>query len=481
MRRLPLAVLALLALAPATASAAPAVSGEFPTSGTLSGAPKHLTLGSDGNIWVALDNNNIAKVTPAGAVTEFTPAPALNSPNGITTGPDGNLWLTQNGGVAMIAPSNPTVDTKFTVGGLTNPQGITTGPDNNLWTGSDNNVFKIPLANPSTATAYFLGSASASARGIARGNDGQLWVADFGLHRIVSVTTGGVITPYLTAPTGGPMGTAAGPGTQIAFSDPIVQPEEVGLINPGGQPQRIVALGGSGDPTDIVFGNDGAYWFTRFGGNDLLRLTPDGQQTTLTGFSATAGPRYLTKGPGDTLWVGLETKKKVALITGVSAPPGGGGGGGGGGGAFPVDRTPPVLSSVTQSHGTWHLGSALARFARSPIVGTTFSFRVNEQSTTTFTFTQLLPGRKVGRRCLAPTRARRNRRRCTRLITVRPSLSYKTSAARHRLKFQGRLSRRKKLKPGRYRLTIQSTDAARNKSRARTLTFTVLAAVPRRR
>jgi len=63
MRRLLFAVLGLLALAPATASAAPAVSGEFPTTGTLSGVPKHLAQGSDGNIWVVLDNNKIAKVT----------------------------------------------------------------------------------------------------------------------------------------------------------------------------------------------------------------------------------------------------------------------------------------------------------------------------------------------------------------------------------------------------------------------------------
>ena len=54
----------------------------------------------------------------------------------------------------------------------------------------------------------------------------------------------------------------------------------------------------------------------RFGANDLLRLTTGGQQTKLTGFSAAAGPRYLTKGPGNTLWVGLETKQKVARITG---------------------------------------------------------------------------------------------------------------------------------------------------------------------
>ncbi len=476
MPRLLISLFVLFALVPATASAAPAVSGEFPTAGTLSGAPKHLAQGSDGNIWAVLDNNKLAKLTPAGAVTEFDNA-NLSSPNGITTGPDGNLWVTQINGVVKISPGNPTAGTPTTINSIGGPEGITTGPDNNLWTASGTNVIKIPPGNPSGFTPY---AVVTTARGIARGNDGNLWVADKDGHRIVSVTTAGAPTSYNTAPTGGPMATAAGPGNQIAFSDPIVQPEEVGLITPGGTPQRIVAPGGSGDPTDIVFGNDGAYWFTRFGGNDLLRLTPGGAQTTLTGLSANAGPRYLTKGPGDTLWVGLETAKKIARVSGVSAPgtttppPGGGGTG---------DTTAPAVSSLSLTHRTWHLGSALASFSRtaSPIVGTTIGFRVSEQSTTKFTFAQLLPGRKVGRRCLAATRARRHRKRCTRVINVSPSLSYKTSAGRHRVKFQGRLTRRKTLKPGSYRLTVTATDAAKNLSRAKSTTFRVLPAVQRRR
>jgi streptogramin lyase len=93
MRRLLPALLAALALAPATASAAPAVSGEFPTVGTLSGGPKHLTQGPDGNIWVVLDSAKLAKVTPDGAVTEYATSNLVN-PIGITTGPDGNLWVT---------------------------------------------------------------------------------------------------------------------------------------------------------------------------------------------------------------------------------------------------------------------------------------------------------------------------------------------------------------------------------------------------
>lgn len=320
-----LALLALLALAPATAFADPAISAEFPTVGTLSGGPKHLTQGPDGNIWVVLDNAKLAKVTPDGAVTEYATS-NLDNPVGITTGPDGNLWITGTNQVVKVSPNDPTVGLATTITQIGTPQAITTGPDNNLWTASDTFVIKIPPANPSGYTHF--DAVLGGARGIARGNDGQLWVADFGGQRIASFTIAGAPTYYDTAPGGGPMQVVAGPGTQIGFTDPIVQPEEIGRITRGGTAQRSGVTGGSGDPTGIVFGNDAAYWIARFGGNDLVRFTPDGQQTTLTGFTASAGPRQITKGPGDTLWVGLETAKKVARVTGVAAPPPPGGGGG---------------------------------------------------------------------------------------------------------------------------------------------------------
>ena len=38
-----------------------------------------------------------------------------------------------------------------------------------------------------------------------------------------------------------------------------------------------------------------------------MRFTPDGQATFLSaGLPANAGPRYITKGQGDTLWASLE-------------------------------------------------------------------------------------------------------------------------------------------------------------------------------
>lgn len=462
MRRLLLAVLSLLALVPATAVAAPAVSGEFAVSET----PDHLVQGPDGNIWVTLATK-IAKVTPSGAVTEYSPG-AITGPRGITAGADGNLWVTQAGGVVRVPPANPTLATAFPITGITDPRGITTGPDGNLWAASGANVVKISPASPIPASPAF--PVLVGARGIARGNDGMLWVADFAGARLVSVTTTGAPTNYATG--GGPQELVAGPGNQIGYTNPGATPENIGRVMPGGVPQPTLV---DGDPFGIVLGNDGAYWIARFLTNQLLRFTPSGQTSPLTGFSAGAGPRQIATGPGNTLWVSLETAKKIARITGVAAgstpPP-----------SSTPDTTAPILSSVSASPKTWHLGKALPSFARrKPAVGTTIKFRVNEQSTTTLTFSRLLPGRKVGRRCLAATRSRRHRRRCTRAVTIRPSLSFTTTPALHRLGFQGRLTRRKKLSPGRYQVSITARDAARNLSGAKSLTFTVLPAVQRPR
>src|SRR6476469_5862200 len=92
-------VMAALTLFATPAAAAPAVNGVF----NLTGTPKYLTQGPDGNIWVVLNGavNDIAKVTPAGVVTEFDSA-TYNNPIGIASGPDGNLWLTQPNAVVKV-------------------------------------------------------------------------------------------------------------------------------------------------------------------------------------------------------------------------------------------------------------------------------------------------------------------------------------------------------------------------------------------
>jgi hypothetical protein len=85
----------------------------------------------------------------------------------------------------------------------------------------------------------------------------------------------------------------------------------------------------------------------------------------------------------------------------------------------------------------------------------------------------------VGKRCLRPTRARSHKRRCSRYVNAKPSLVYTTGAGTHKVSFQGRLSRHKKLRPGKYRLSLASVDSAGNRSKAKTVRFRLVAATKR--
>lgn len=458
--RLLLSTLALLvgaALAPALAAAAPAVDGEF----ALTGKPVHLAPGPDGNMWVAMSDstggNDLAVVTPAGAVTEFD-LPVIINANGIVTGPDGNLWATHSGGVFRFATSDPRGGRDFPVAEISDPRSIVVGADGNLWTASGDNAIRITTAGVATPIGV---TGMTAAHDIVRGGDGLLYIAEggSGAGHVVGLTTDGRATLY---DTGGGQGVAAGPANQIAYTNPVNSPEQIGRIAPG-TPRPLITDVANIDPTGIVLGNDGVYWIANFGSSTLSRFTTDGVVTSFPGLSALSGPRWIAAGPNDTLWVGLETAQRVARITGVSAPPvvtppGGGGGGGttppgGGGGTTPpaADRTPPVASKL-------FLPKRLHPGERADIDVT-----LSEAATLTLRFTRVLPGKRTrAGRCVRPARSLRRRPACTRVAKV-GTLTRRAAAGAIALSWDGKVAGHK-LAVGSYRLAIDAVDAAGNRS-----------------
>ena len=77
----------------------------------------------------------------------------------------------------------------------------------------------------------------------------------------------------------------------------------------------------------------------------------------------------------------------------------------------------------------------------------------------TLTFAKAASGRRVGGICRRTTRANRRRPRCTRYVT-KGSLRRTLRAGLRRVRFQGRLTARKRLTLGRYRLRIGAVDIA---------------------
>ncbi len=120
----------------------------------------------------------------------------------------------------------------------------------------------------------------------------------------------------------------------------------------------------------------------------------------------------------------------------------------------PTTASPPTLTSVGQSHRRWREGGKLPVIASTnPPVGTTFRLTVNEPVVVRFLFKQRLHGHSV----------------------TRGKLSFSATPRAHRVRFQGRLSKHKKLPIGRYTLVITVT-AANGKTATRTLTFTIVKA-----
>ncbi|MBJ7332937.1 MAG: hypothetical protein JHC95_23790, partial [Solirubrobacteraceae bacterium] len=316
------ATLAAALAAAGPASAAPAVAGEFALPGD--GTPKYLALGPDGNVWVpingASNGDDVAKITPDGTVTGYN-VPNLQDASGITS--DGTyLWVTRTAAVSRFLPADPAAAENFSAVGVES-KAITLGSDNNLWTGGLDKAIKINPATGASTPVPVVGMGSPE--GVAAGGDGALYFASFGTQRVTRLTTAGAssFVGIDTANSNGARQVAAGPGNQIAFTAPGAKPRDMGFLTGGADLGPTSVTGGAvmpaADPEGITYANDGAYWIARFNAQDVARVTADGAFTTLP-LSAASGPRRITKGAGNTLWVGLETAKKVARITGVEPP-----------------------------------------------------------------------------------------------------------------------------------------------------------------
>ncbi len=142
--------------------------------------------------------------------------------------------------------------------------------------------------------------------------------------------------------------------------------------------------------------------------------------------------------------------------------------------AAPVPLASPTITAARQSASAWREGGKLARISgKKPPVGTTFSFVLNEQVTVSFAFTQRVAGRKVAGRCVAQTRKNAKDKACRRTVTA-GTLSFTGHPATNKVLFQGRISRSKKLAPGRYTLIITATNSTGARSKPVSLSFTIV-------
>jgi streptogramin lyase len=277
--------------------------------------PLAITLGKDGNLWI-VEWDRIGKMTTAGTLSEY-PLPFGYNSNvlGIAPGPDGNIWFTESRcPYCDPSASGQTPNDGATIGKITpagaiseftlpdyhaGPRGITAGPDGNLWF-TEEVGNKIGRISPSGVVVEFpLPVADSHPMGIATGSDGNLWfieyqcVSDYyfggcgkGIEVIGKITPAGAITEY---PTSSGIGGGNGVGTvsiveaadhNLWFTEPasnrIGRITHTGVITefdiPAHRPANYPPIFPDSDmaPMGIANGPDGNVWFVEatlgFGG-----------------------------------------------------------------------------------------------------------------------------------------------------------------------------------------------------------------------
>jgi virginiamycin B lyase len=312
---------------PLLAADAEATFTEYRVKTTSNPNNRGITAGDNGEgFWFTEVNaNRIGKITPQGAITEYSLPLNGYEPRSIANGPDDTLWFTYNksisGGTNYIG--------RFTVGSkqvtlfaLPNDlsygaSSIVRGPNDTLWFAGANYNSQVALVGSLTAqgamTIYTIPNATSSSQ-IAAGPDGALWfnvsannLNDRGLGRlttsgdytfyplpyvaILDIATGRDNDLWLTTEednvigritTSGQLTSYALPKNQNAYPDqithlgngtfafgtatsdgrPPTQGEYIGTITPSGDVQ-LFATPGAIEASDMVYaGWANEVWFT---------------------------------------------------------------------------------------------------------------------------------------------------------------------------------------------------------------------------
>ncbi len=133
----------------------------------------------------------------------------------------------------------------------------------------------------------------------------------------------------------------------------------------------------------------------------------------------------------------------------------------------------PQISRAKESHRKWRASNRRASISKKkkrPPVGTTFTFSMNAPGRVTLTFTQPGQGRKAKGRCVPPTKHNKHKRRCA---LGRGKLTFNAHAGTNKVRFYGRISSSKELKPGKYTVVISTTTAGFAPS-SKKLSFTIV-------
>jgi virginiamycin B lyase len=243
------------------------------------------------------------------SITEYQSGLGLNGgPWDLVDGDDGKLWFTQDT-LGVFAPLSVGDGLVAAATGLVagNPKGISRGPDGNLWIAEAGGNGAIARVTPGgSVTEFTTGLTASDPWDITAGPDGNLWFVSRSPAFVGRITPDGAITEFSAGLTAGsePTAITAGDDGNLWFTE-SASPGRIGRVTTAGViTENSIGLTPNMVPTDITAGPDGSLWFTLSGSPGAIgRITPQGEidefSKSLTDNSAPTG---IATGPDGALW-----------------------------------------------------------------------------------------------------------------------------------------------------------------------------------
>ncbi|OJU80565.1 MAG: hypothetical protein BGO11_07550 [Solirubrobacterales bacterium 70-9] len=442
--------------------------------------PVNITSGPEGNLWWTDigAHPGIARMTPDG---EYLPRLAdPNKPVDVVVSASGwASWVSQNGtgerapgGTVSIHPS------KF-VG-----SSIILTPDEGLrWGGHGPNVTSV--CRPLQDSDHFGGLELCLSKewigrvsGMAASGDGVIWASVEDRDLVLQMNLGLSDEKLIELPVGSrPTGIAVGPEGNAWVA--MWGAGAIDRLTPAGARTRFPLPAGS-RPNDIVLGPDGAFWITESGTGKIGRIDTAGTLTDEYPVpSGEIGQVGITVGPDAAIWYADPEAGLVGRL--VPDPPGNplapvgpsgpGVAPGSDDGVAPRFLSPPSFKPA-RFRVAGRSGARPAGRRPAAPTGAKLTFALSEPATVTATVVLKAAGRRAGRKCVAPRKAKPGAARCIRRL-AKGSLRLDGKAGVNRTPFSGKLNG-KALVPGRYLAKFVARDAAGNASASVSASFTVV-------